>query len=134
MRAAVRPRDVQRSDWLVESQSAWIAPSSKLEILVPVNENAKFLFLEFQVLAGSCIDFDVMLEQPADESAVRLYGHRSGDVPLFVCTRCGCTAAAPAMYPFSCARAVAVWRQLWRLGPILGDIGSQLGGLKPAKH
>ena len=58
----------------IESQSAWIAPSSKLEILVPVNENAKFLFLEFQVLAGSCIDFDVMLEQPADESAVRLYG------------------------------------------------------------
>ena len=60
--------------WHVESQSAWIAPSSKLEILVPVGESARFLYLEFQVLQGTCIDFDVMLEHPDDKSAIRLYG------------------------------------------------------------
>jgi hypothetical protein len=60
--------------WQVESQSAWIAPSSKLAIPVPVADDVKFLALEFQVLAGSCIDFDIMLENPEEETAARLYG------------------------------------------------------------
>jgi len=60
--------------WQVESQSAWIAPSSKLAIPVPVADDVKFLALEFQVLAGSCIDFDIMLENPEEDTAARLYG------------------------------------------------------------
>ena len=39
---------------------------------MPVREH-RFLSLEFSVMTGSCVDFDVMLEQP-DETAVRLYG------------------------------------------------------------
>ena len=59
---------------LVESKSVWVAPSSKLSIPVPVHDGVRFLSLEFQVLSGSCIDFDVMLENAEDETAVRLYG------------------------------------------------------------
>lgn len=68
------PSEDEEQPWSVESQSAWIGPSNKLEILVPVTEQARFLYLQFDVLSGSCIDFEVMLEQPDEQTAERLYG------------------------------------------------------------
>ena len=59
---------------MVESQSAWVGPSSKLVVPMPVTAASRFLYLEFEVLSGKCVDFDLMLENTEDESAVRLYG------------------------------------------------------------
>ena len=51
------------AEWHVESHSAWIAPASKLEMRVPVIDNARFLYLDFEVLQGRWINFDVWLER-----------------------------------------------------------------------
>ena len=71
----VSPRADAAASWLVESKSAWISPSQKLTIPVPVDETARFLSLSFEVLYGNCVDFDVMLENAdEDQGAIRLYG------------------------------------------------------------
>lgn len=60
--------------WRVESKSAWISPSTSLRIPVPASKGSKFLSLDFEVLRGGFLDFDVMLETEDESSATRLYG------------------------------------------------------------
>lgn len=59
--------------WVVQSQSAWISPASRLRIPVPCTGANKHLSLDFNVLTGGSVDFDVMLEDEEGE-ATRLYG------------------------------------------------------------
>ena len=67
------PAPLPPSSLLVETRATWISPGTVLRIPVPVAENNKFLFVDFEVLSGRYCDFDVMLEDE-DESAERLYG------------------------------------------------------------
>jgi len=56
-----------------QSQSAWIAPGARLQIPVPMAKAGRLLSVEFEVISGLDVDFDIMLEGE-DGNAIRLYG------------------------------------------------------------
>jgi len=56
-----------------QSQSAWIAPGTHLQVAVPMCKQGRLLSIEFDVQYGLDIDFNVMFEG-VDGAAIRLYG------------------------------------------------------------
>jgi len=56
-----------------QSQQAWITPGERLQIVVPNCKQGKLLSVDFNVVKGLDIDFDIMLEG-ADGTVARLYG------------------------------------------------------------
>ena len=56
-----------------QSQNAWIEPGKHLQVVVPMCKQGRLLSIEFEVLYGLDVDFDVMFEA-ADSTATRLYG------------------------------------------------------------
>ena len=73
MRSADGPPPPPPATWVVTSNDAWVAASTRLQIPVPCASPSRYLSVEFAVLSGTCIDFDVMHEA-TDETATRLYG------------------------------------------------------------
>ena len=68
------PTPLPPSSLVVETRATSIGPSTVLRIPIPVSTQ-KFLAIDFEVLVGKWLDFDVMLEDAEDESsAERLYG------------------------------------------------------------
>ena len=57
-----------------ESQSAWIAPGERLQIPVPMCKQGRLLSVEFDVISGADINFDIMLEGEDGQKLNRLYG------------------------------------------------------------
>jgi hypothetical protein len=59
--------------WSASSKGSWVSPGTTLQVPVPHSGEGGFLLIDFEVLDGTDIDFDVMFEDE-DEIAVRLYG------------------------------------------------------------
>ena len=60
--------------WETHSRAIWVSPGVVLRIPVPTTRESRFLGLDFEVIKGGYVNFDVMLETEDGESATRLYG------------------------------------------------------------